>query len=57
MDIQVLDPSEVKDFRWKILDLSKVSPHAEAPLGPVEKLILNGNVSLPILKSLLGDEN
>lgn len=34
---------QAEKFRYNILDLTKVWPHAEFPLRPIGKLVLNEN--------------
>ncbi|PNF22394.1 Catalase [Cryptotermes secundus] len=41
--IQVMTFEEAERFRWNPFDLTKVWPHAEYPLIPVGKLVLNRN--------------
>lgn len=41
--IQTMTPAQAESFRYNILDLTKVWPHAEFPLRPIGKLVLNEN--------------
>ncbi|KAG2004644.1 heat-induced catalase [Coprinopsis cinerea AmutBmut pab1-1] len=41
--VQTMTPEQAESFRYNILDLTKVWPHAEFPLRPVGKLVLNEN--------------
>lgn len=41
--VQVLDPKQAENFRWNVLDITKVWPHSEVPLRPVGKMTLNRN--------------
>ncbi|KDR07976.1 catalase-like [Zootermopsis nevadensis] len=41
--IQVMTFEEAESFRWNPFDVTKVWPHAEYPLIPVGKLVLNRN--------------
>jgi catalase len=43
LEMQILEPEKVKDFRWDILDITKVWPHAEVPPIEIGKLVLNRN--------------
>ena len=38
-----MTPEQAEKFRYNILDLTKVWPHAEFPLRPVDKIVLNKN--------------
>ena len=38
-----MTPQQAEAFRYNILDLTKVWPHAEFPLRPFGKLVLNKN--------------
>jgi len=40
---QTMTPEQAERFRYNILDLTKVWPHAEFPLRPIGKLVLNEN--------------
>ena len=42
-DQQIMTPEKAEQFRYNILDLTKVWPHAEYPLRPIGKLVLNEN--------------
>jgi len=39
-----MTPEQAEKFRYNVLDLTKVWPHADFPLRPVGKLVLNENV-------------
>ncbi|KAJ2927975.1 hypothetical protein H1R20_g9129, partial [Candolleomyces eurysporus] len=41
--VQTMTPEQAEKFRYNILDLTKVWPHAEFPLRPIGKLVLNEN--------------
>ncbi|XP_017879786.1 catalase [Ceratina calcarata] len=41
--IQIMTMSQAKTFRWNPFDVTKVWPHAEFPLIPVGKLVLDRN--------------
>lgn len=41
--IQTMTPEQAEKFRYNVLDLTKVWPHAEFPLRPIGKLVLNEN--------------
>lgn len=43
LEMQILTPEQANDFRWDILDITKVWPHAEAPPIKIGKLVLNRN--------------
>ncbi len=36
-----MTPEQAEEFRYNILDLTKVWPHAEFPLRPFGKFVLN----------------
>lgn len=38
-----MTPEQAEKFRYNVLDLTKVWPHAEFPLRPFGKLVLNEN--------------
>lgn len=42
---QIVTPEEAKDYRFDLFDITKVLPHADFPLQPVGKLVLNRNPS------------
>lgn len=42
--IQTMTPEQAEQFRYNILDLTKVWPHGQFPLRPIGKLVLNENV-------------
>lgn len=42
--VQTMTPAQAESFRYNVLDLTKVWPHAEFPLRPVGKIVLNENV-------------
>ena len=39
-----MTPEQAEKFRYNILDLTKVWPHAEFPLRPFGKIVLDKNV-------------
>lgn len=39
-----MTPEQAEQFRYNILDLTKIWPHKDFPLKPVGKLVLNENV-------------
>ncbi|KDR70275.1 hypothetical protein GALMADRAFT_255177 [Galerina marginata CBS 339.88] len=41
--VQTMTPEQAEKFRYNVLDLTKVWPHAEFPLRPVGKFVLNEN--------------
>ncbi|KAJ3567905.1 hypothetical protein NP233_g6058 [Leucocoprinus birnbaumii] len=41
--IQTMTPEQAEKFRYNVLDLTKVWPHADYPLRPIGKLVLNEN--------------
>lgn len=41
--IQVMTFEEGENYQWDILDVTKVWPHADAPLIPIGKLVVNKN--------------
>ncbi|KIL62789.1 hypothetical protein M378DRAFT_165257 [Amanita muscaria Koide BX008] len=41
--IQTMTPEQAEKFRYNILDLTKIWPHAQYPLRPIGKLVLNQN--------------
>jgi catalase len=41
--IQIMTPEQAEKFRYNILDLTKIWPHAEFPLRPFGKLVLTEN--------------
>ena len=41
--VQTMTPEQAEKFRYNILDLTKVWPHAEFPLRPVGKIVLDKN--------------
>lgn len=43
LKVQILTPRQAKTFPWDIFDVTKVWPHAEAPLQEVGKMVLNRN--------------
>ncbi len=43
LQMQILTPEQEKDFKWDILDITKVWPHGEVPPIEVGKLVLNRN--------------
>jgi catalase len=42
--LQIMDPKEAETYRYNIFDMTKIWPHADYPLVPFGKLILNENV-------------
>ena len=38
-----MTPEQAEKFRYNILDLTKVWPHADFPLRPIGKIVLNKN--------------
>ncbi len=43
LEVQILTPEQARDFKWDILDITKVWPHSEVPPITVGKLVLNRN--------------
>ncbi len=43
LQMQILTPEQEKDFKWDILDITKVWPHGEVPPIEVGKLVLDRN--------------
>ena len=43
LEMQILTPEQARDFKWDILDITKVWPHGEVPPVKVGKLVLNRN--------------
>lgn len=43
LEMQILTPEQAKDFRWDILDITKVWPHGEVPPVKVGRLVLDRN--------------
>ncbi|KAF8737457.1 hypothetical protein AX14_012844 [Amanita brunnescens Koide BX004] len=41
--IQTMTSEQAEKFRYNVLDLTKIWPHAEYPLRPIGKLVLNEN--------------
>ncbi|KIJ98964.1 hypothetical protein K443DRAFT_8777 [Laccaria amethystina LaAM-08-1] len=41
--IQTMTPEQAENFRYNILDLTKVWPHGEFPLRPIGRLVLDEN--------------
>lgn len=41
--VQTMTPAQAENFRYNILDLTKIWPHSEFPLRPIGKLVLNEN--------------
>ncbi|KAG6808736.1 hypothetical protein H0H92_003061 [Tricholoma furcatifolium] len=41
--IQTMTPEQAENFRYNVLDLTKVWPHKEFPLRPIGRLVLNEN--------------
>ncbi|KAL5504825.1 hypothetical protein ACEPAH_7488 [Sanghuangporus vaninii] len=42
--VQTMTAAQAEEFRYNILDLTKVWPHSQFPLRPVGKIVLNENV-------------
>ena len=38
-----MTPDQAEKFRYNILDLTKIWPHADYPLRPIGKIVLNKN--------------
>jgi catalase len=38
-----MTPKQAENFRYNVLDLTKVWPHGEFPLRPIGKFVLNEN--------------
>jgi len=38
-----MTPDQAENFRYNVLDLTKVWPHGEYPLRPIGRLVLNEN--------------
>jgi catalase len=38
-----MTPQQAKEYKWNVLDVTKVWPHADFPLVPIGKLTLNRN--------------
>ena len=43
VSIQVMKPEQAKDYKFDIFDITKVWPHADYPLIPVGRMVLNRN--------------
>jgi len=43
LEMQILTPKQAKNFKWDILDITKVWPHKEVPPITVGRLVLNRN--------------
>jgi catalase len=43
LEMQILTPEQARDFKWDILDITKVWPHGEVPPIKIGKLVLNCN--------------
>ena len=43
LEMQILTPEQARDFKWDILDITKVWPHGEVPPIKVGKLVLDRN--------------
>ncbi|KAJ7621136.1 catalase [Roridomyces roridus] len=41
--VQTMTPAQAEQFRYNVLDLTKVWPHKEFPLRPIGKLVLDEN--------------
>ena len=43
LEMQILTAEQARDFKWDILDITKVWPHGEVPPIKIGKLVLNRN--------------
>lgn len=43
LEMQILTPEQARDFKWDILDITKVWPHGEVPPIKIGRLVLNRN--------------
>jgi len=43
VSIQVMEPKDAENYRWNPFDITKVWPHADYPLIPVGRMVLNRN--------------
>ncbi|KAB5592702.1 Vegetative incompatibility protein HET-E-1 [Ceratobasidium theobromae] len=43
VSIQTMTPEEAENFRYNVLDLTKIWPHKQFPLRPIGKLVLDRN--------------
>jgi len=43
LQMQIMTPEQAEDYRWNILDITKVWPHGDFPPLEVGKLVLNRN--------------
>lgn len=43
MKAQIMPEEEANNYRWNILDVTKVWPHSDYPLIDVGKLVINRN--------------
>jgi len=41
--VQTMTPKQAEEFRYNVLDLTKIWPHSQFPLRPVGKLVFNEN--------------
>jgi catalase len=41
--VQTMTPEQAEQFRYNVLDLTKIWPHSQFPLRPIGKLVLNEN--------------
>jgi len=41
--VQIMTPEQVEEYRLDSFDITKVWPHADAPLNPVGRMVLNRN--------------
>ena len=43
LHVQVMPEADANNYKWNILDVTKVWPHTDYPLIPVGKMVLNKN--------------
>jgi len=43
VNVQIMTPEQAKDYRFDILDITKVWPHGDFPLIPVGRMVLDRN--------------
>ncbi|OHD67911.1 MAG: catalase [Spirochaetes bacterium RBG_16_49_21] len=43
LEMQILTPKQAENFKWDILDITKIWPHKEVPPIKIGKLVLNRN--------------
>ena len=41
--VQIMTPEQARDYRWDILDITKVWPHADFPLVEIGRMVLDRN--------------